>query len=144
MVMRFALVGVVAALALVSCGGDEAGTTASDQGNEEPTITIEGEEANDHGSEDVSGADEVEVEMDDFYFEPTILTGKPGQKITLKFFNEGDALHNFSLEEQGIDQDVDSDEKAQVKVAFPDSGTLLFVCKYHVTQGMRGGLEVSG
>lgn len=73
-----------------ACGGDEEGGTT----------TIDGRSANDHGSEDVSGEDSIEFELDDFYFEPTIFEGEPAQQITLEAFNEGEAAHTFTSEER--------------------------------------------
>ena len=100
--------------------------------------------SNDHGTKSVPpGADDASIELDDFYFEPTILAGKPGQKVKLELENEGNAEHNFSLQDQGIDQDVDPGGKAEVDVTFPRSGTLLFFCKYHTSSGMNGGLQAS-
>jgi plastocyanin len=117
--------------------------TACGGGDEEGgTITVGGQSANDHGSQDVSGESELDFELDDFYFAPTVLTGTPGQVLTLDLENEGDAEHNFSLPDQGIDQDVEAGEKADVSVTFPDSGTLVFFCKYHQSMGMRGALQV--
>jgi plastocyanin len=130
--------GVVLVLALVP-------TACSKSGNESEggTTTIAGQKANDHGTKDVSGESSVELEQDNFYFEPTILKGTPGQKLTIELSNEGSALHNFSLPDQSIDQDVQPDTKGEVTVTFPDSGTLVFFCKYHQSQGMVGALEVS-
>jgi len=133
-----ALLAVVLALALVATGCSK---KASGGGGE--TITIAGQKANDHGTKDVSGASSVEVEQDNFYFNPTILKGTAGQKVTLDLSNEGSALHNFSITDQGIDQDVQSGKKAELTVTFPQSGTLVFFCKYHQTLGMVGALEVS-
>ena len=148
--MRSRLAGTVAVvlaimLAAAACGGG--GTEGPAGGSPQPTeeggtITIGGQQANDHGSQDVSGRDEIEVEADDFYFEPTVLQGSPGQALKIEVHNEGQALHNFSLTEQGIDMDVASGEDISVDVSFPDSGTLVFFCKYHRTQGMVGGLSV--
>jgi plastocyanin len=107
------------------------------------TTTIAGQKANDHGTKDVSGETSAELEQDNFYFEPTILKGTPGQKLTIELSNEGSALHNFSIPDQSIDQDVQPDTKGEVAVTFPDSGTLVFFCKYHQSQGMVGALEVS-
>ncbi|MFN2491178.1 MAG: cupredoxin domain-containing protein [Actinomycetota bacterium] len=146
------MLALAAALVLAACGGDGGGGTGSngdaqtsEQAEEESsgTIKVAGEDANDHGTKDVAGAREAEVELDDFYFEPTVLTGAAGQKLTLTLANEGDATHNFSLEAQGIDEDIDPGAEAEVEVTFPDSGELLFMCKFHTGQGMNGGLEAS-
>jgi plastocyanin len=121
-------------LVAASCGGgDEGGGT----------LTVDGEKANDHGSKDVSGETELDMELDDFYFSPTVVTGSAGATITLHLENEGSTEHNFSLTDQGIDQDVEAGEKAEVSVTVPDSGTLVFFCKYHQDMGMRGAIEVS-
>ena len=81
---------------------------------------------------------EHDLELDDFYFEPTVLTGSAGETLMLDLENEGDTEHNFSLTDQGIAQDVEAGEKAEVSVTFPDSGTLVSFCKYHQDMGMRG------
>ena len=127
-VLLFALMFVA-----VACGGDEGGGTT----------TVDGQKANDHGSQDVSGESEQDLELDDFYFSPTVLNGTAGKSLTLHLENEGSTEHNFSVSEQGIDQDVEAGEKAEVTLTFPDSGTLVFFCKYHQDMGMRGALEVS-
>ena len=130
--------GLVLVLALVA-------TACSKSGNESEggTTTIAGQKANDHGMKDVSGESSVELEQDNFYFEPTILKGSPGQKLTIELSNEGSALHNFSIPDQSIDQDVQPDTKGEATVTLPDSGTLVFFCKYHQSRGMVGALEVS-
>ena len=116
--------------------------TASASESEGGQITINGDNANDHGTKDVSGMDEASVELDDFYFEPTIIKGTPGQQIQLELENEGSALHNFTLSEQSLDQDVQPDGKETVTVTFPQSGQLEFFCKYHKGSGMVGALSV--
>lgn len=83
------------------------------------------------------------MELDDFSFDPTVLSGSAGETLKLHLENEGNNEHNFSLTDQGIDQDVEPGEKAEVSVTFPDSGTLVFFCKYHQNMGMRGALRVS-
>jgi plastocyanin len=132
----FAVV-LVLALAATACGKEN----GTEEGGE--TITIAGQKANDHGMKDVSGESSVELEQDNFYFEPTVLEGTPGQKLTIELSNEGSALHNFSIPDQSIDQDVQPDAKGEVTVTFPDSGTVVFFCKYHQSQGMVGALEAS-
>jgi plastocyanin len=127
-------------LAAAACGGDSNGGGESEGG----TKTIAGVEANDHGEKDVSGeTGKVEVELDDEYFEPTVLKGSPGQKVTLELKNEGNEEHNISIADQNIDQDVAPADEAEVEVTFPQSGELSFVCKFHESAGMAGALVVS-
>jgi plastocyanin len=130
--------GVVLVLASVATA-----CSKSENESEGGTTTVAGQKANDHGTKDVSGESSVELEQDNFYFEPTIMKGSPGQELTIELSNEGSALHNFSIPDQSIDQDVQPDTKGEVTVTLPDSGTLVFFCKYHQSRGMVGALEVS-
>jgi plastocyanin len=91
---------------------------------------------------DVSGMTSVDVVMRDDVFAPSVLRGAPGQAITIDLDNAGAREHNFSLEDQDVDTDVEPGGKATVTVTFPRSGTLEFVCEYHESQGMTGSLEV--
>jgi plastocyanin len=140
-----ALLGA-AVMLVAACGGggDNGAPEAGDSA--ERTITIEGVPANDHGTKEVSGT--AEVEMGDNYFEPTILVGAPGAKITLNLVNNGDLEHNIAADLPQVeaafqlDQDVRSDGgKASVEVTFPESGDQMFFCKYHEGDGMVGVLR---
>ena len=125
-------------------GGQPSPTGGSPTETEEEggTITIGSDTANDHGAQDVSGESELALELDSFYFEPTVLQGEAGQHLSLELENESDDLHNLSIEDQGIDQDVEAGQSATVDVTFPDSGSVVFFCEYHRSQGMVGSLEV--
>lgn len=134
------MLAVVLALGLVATGCSSSGGGAG-------TITLDGQKASDHGSQVVSGASSAALELNndknDYFFSPTILKGTAGEKITLDLSNVSTALHNFSIPDQNIDQDVQPSGKAQVTVTFPSSGTLVFFCKYHQTRGMVGALQVA-
>jgi plastocyanin len=80
--------------------------------------------------------------MDDFYFGPTVLTGTPGQTITISLDNHGSALHNFSTTAKDF-TDVQPGQSGSVTVTFPQSGFLEFFCKYHRSSGMVGELTTS-
>jgi plastocyanin len=147
---------LVMGLAAVSCGngsdettpagGGGGGAAASEspsEGGESGTTTIEGQTVNDHGSADVSGKADTSLELDDFYFEPTVLEGEAGQQISIELENEGEADHNFSITDQNIDQDVAPGDKTEIQVTFPDSGSVLFFCRFHESSGMAGALEVA-
>jgi plastocyanin len=138
--VRYAILAA-AILLLAGCGGSGGGSSESGGGGGGKK-TIAGVQANDHGSKNVSS--EAEVELDDFYFEPTVLRGKPGSQITLELKNEGSTEHNFSIDSQSIDKDVEAGEDAKVTVTFPKSGELSFYCKYHKGKGMAGALSAGG
>jgi plastocyanin len=139
------MVSVVAAtsvltLVLAACGGSGGGDES-----EEGSTTIAGMTADLHGTKDVSGeTGKVEIEMDDDYFEPTILQGTPGEKVTLELKNEGESAHTLTISDQGIDTEVQPGDEAEADVTFPKSGQLAFVCRFHESLGMVGALEASG
>ncbi len=123
-------------------GSPSASASASSGESGGGQITIGSDKANNHGSQVVTGST-VDVEQDDYYFGPTVLTGTAGQKVTITLDNHGTALHNFTLTDQGIDQDVQPGSNGTVSVTFPQSGVLEFYCKYHKALGMVGELTVS-
>ena len=132
---------VVFALAVTACGGSN-GDESSEEGG---STTIAGMTAELHGTKDVTGeTGKVEIELDDDYFEPTILRGEPGQTVTLELKNEGNNPHTLTISDQGVDQEVQPADEAEVDVTFPQSGVLAFVCRFHESNGMVGALETSG
>jgi plastocyanin len=134
MTNKLALLTAVLLLIAAGCGG------GSEEGAEGGTTTVAGVAASDHGTTDAAGEEELKVELDDNYFEPTVIKGSPGQSLKLELENEGQAEHNFTLEDQGIDQDVEASEEAEVTVTIPESGEVSFYCKYHKSLGMAGAL----
>lgn len=119
-------------------------TTEASGGGGGGQKTIAGVNANDHGTKAVAAKGKTEVELDDFYFSPTVLQGKPGQKVTLELKNEGNTEHSFTIDSQGIDQDLQPGDEAEVTVTIPKSGAVSFYCKFHKSSGMAGALAVSG
>jgi plastocyanin len=152
--MRWGVV-IVAALALgvvplvAGCGGSSSSSSGESTSNESSSEgggqkPIAGVQANDHGTKTVSRGGKTEVELDDFYFEPTVLKGRAGSQVTLELKNEGSTEHNFTIDSQGIDKDVEAGEDAKVSVTIPQSGEISFYCKYHKSMGMAGALAVGG
>jgi plastocyanin len=142
---------LVLSLALVAaaCGEEEptlsAGAGGEGEGEGGGSVTIAGQEATSHGSEDVSGMDSVQLELDDFYFEPTVLEGEAGQALTITMSNHGDAPHTFTVDDLNVDHELQpGDETVSTDVTFPDSGALVFYCRFHADGGMLGGLSVGG
>ena len=133
-----------AALAIVvvlaaGCGGSKKSEKGESEGKK---TTIAGLSANDHGSKQVSG--KTEVELDNYYFDPTVLKAKPGSKVTLELKNDSSIEHNFSIDAQHVDKDLEGGESATVTVTIPHSGEISFYCKYHKSRGMAGALAASG
>jgi len=131
---------LVLILALAACGG----SSKSKESEQATTTTIGGQAVESHGTKDVSGeTGKVEIEMYDYYFEPTVLKGTPGQKVKLELKNTGNNAHTFTVSEQSVDQEVQPGDEAEADVTFPQSGELTFVCKFHQSSGMVGALEPS-
>jgi YVTN family beta-propeller protein len=97
---------------------------------------------NDHGTVDVRGKEEIDVEADDDYFEPTFLRGAPGQSLKLVVENESSSLHNVSIPGLGVDTNVPPHASAEIEVTFPQSGSTTFFCKFHTALGMNGALLI--
>jgi len=128
---------VVAAVVLAGCGGSN--SSKSGGGSK----TIAGLKANDHGTKSASSGS-TEVELDSFYFDPTVIKGKPGAKVTLDLKNTSSTEHNFTIDSQHVDKDLQPGKSATVTVTIPSSGQVSFYCKYHKSMGMAGALEASG
>jgi plastocyanin len=143
-ILAMLALGVVPLLA--ACGSSSSsssGTTTEKSGSGGGgQKTIAGLSANDHGTKTVTK--ETEVELDDYYFEPTVIQGTAGQKVTLELKNEGKVEHNFTLKAQGIDKTLQPGEDAKVTVTIPASGAVSFYCKFHKGEGMAGALVVKG
>jgi plastocyanin len=136
MSIRLGALILLVALATSSCG-EEGEETPGQRAN---TVVLDGRVANDHGSIVVSSAGErVPMEAGDYYFEPTVLTGPAGQPVVLEVTGSG-ALHNLSIAEGDLDESISPGQTVELELAFPETGSLLFVCKYHGGQGMAGAL----
>ena len=142
--------GCLLLLAAAGCGSSSSsssgGTTTEESGGGGGggQKTIAGVRANDQGTKAVEDNGKTEVELDDFYFEPTVLGGKAGEKVTLELKNEGQTEHSFTIDSQGIDKDVQPGDEAEVTVTIPKSGVVSFYCKFHKSSGMAGALAVTG
>jgi len=128
-----------------ACGSGEnpaiTSTAKPSPGAQAEHQNIGGTDALVRGRETVEGVS-VGIEVDDNYFKPNILKGEAGAKVTLTLKSEGKALHNFSLTEQGVSQEIPPGTSQSVTVTFPQSGKLVFFCKYHRDEAqMVGELE---
>jgi plastocyanin len=139
-----------AIMVLTSCSSSSSTSSPAAGGSSSSsgagTITIGSDQANDHGTEDVTGKSSFEIEADNddgFYFKPTVLTGSASQSITLEIKNEGTTQHNFSIDSQKIDVTIDPGKSQEVSVTFAASGTVEFYCSIHRSLGMAGELQAA-
>ena len=101
---------------------------------------LDGVRVTNHGTDDVGGQTAEDVRVGSYFFDPTVITGSGGQSITLSIDNPTSTLHNLSLSQQQIDQEVPPHRNVMVTVTFPANGRLVFFCKYHRSLGMLGEL----
>jgi plastocyanin len=148
--MKRALMATAVALLAVAAAGCGSGYGGSKSSSSQPAsgsgsggqVNAAGVSANNHGTKTVSG--ETKVMIADYYFSPTILKGKPGQKVTLELENQGSVEHSFTIGSQSIDKVIAPGENAKVTVTIPKSGSVSFYCKFHKSSGMAGALVTSG
>ena len=120
----------ILALVTAGCGG---GST------KKPPVALSGR-TNNHGTK--AAKDDLEVELDDFYFAPTFITAKSGQKFSVSLKNEGDTRHTFSSPTLGIDIELAPGDSRTVSVDAPEGGFTEFHCRFHQSQGMQGAVYV--
>lgn len=133
------------ALGLVAfgCGDSSSSTSTTNAASSSPPVSLAGK-VEDHGTKDLGSATVVAVEMGDTYFDPTFIKAKPGEVVTVNLSNEGQMPHTFTIDDHGVDQEVDPGQKATVTVTMPASGDLVFYCRFHRASGMQGAFTVSG
>ena len=104
----------------------------------------DGQRASAHGEASVAGVSATVVEMEDSYFQLTVLRGTPGQRLTITLSNQGNSVHDFRIAAQHIDAGVEAGSPVTVTVTFPEKGAVTFECRYHLLQNMRGELVSGG
>lgn len=148
---RFALIVLALALLGVACGGDEepalqgtAPPAETEAATEAPATSVAGVDGtvNNHGEETFTTEEfDLEMELDDFYFEPTFVKAPGGATATIELHNEGDVTHNFTVEGTDVDEDVEAGETKTVTVELGTETLQPFFCEYHRGAGMQGGFR---
>src|SRR6266550_12474 len=139
---------VMAALTMLAAAcssSSSAASSASGSSSGSNKITIGSDQANDHGTQDATGKTTFEIEADNdssgYYFNPTILQGSAGQSITLEIKNDGSVQHNFSITSMNVNVTIQPGASQEVKVTFPQTGTVEYFCSFHHALGMAGELS---
>jgi plastocyanin len=143
--MRKAIVAMLLLpVLLAACGSDDKNTTANSKGTSATTAGSSdapvdvASKITAHGTKDASALDKLEVEADDYYFGPTYIKVKAGQKLTLEVKNEGKATHTFTSDALGVDKELKPGESADVEITVPATDASLFYCRFHQGSGMQG------
>ena len=123
------------------------GSSASGSSSGSNKITIGSDQANDHGTQDATGTSTFTIGADNdssgYFFNPTILLGSAGQSITLDIKNDGSVQHNFSITSMNVNITIQPGASQEVKVTFPQTGTVEYFCSFHHALGMAGELSVA-
>lgn len=143
---KLAILMMAVTLLAVGCGddGDDEGTTT-----DATTATTVGSPVSlpagtpFHGTADAK--DGMELELDDFYFGPTVVEATPGQSFKVELFNEGGAPHTFTVDSLNIDEQLAPGDRKEITVNAPAAaGTVPFYCKFHRSSAnMQGALLVA-
>jgi plastocyanin len=88
---------------------------------------------------DGGGAGASTLTMVDNAFEPADLTVSSGTELQLS--NEGEAPHTFTVQGDGIDEEVEAGQSSSVTIDL-EPGDYDFICEFHEAQGMTGTLTV--
>jgi plastocyanin len=137
--MRTLPIAVLAFTATASLLGGAVAAGASAPTGGKPPVEIDGK-VNRHGTAKVKG-DAVDVEAADFYFEKTYLKGKAGKTVGVTVTNEGAVDHTFTIDGQGVDEELAPGDSIDVDVTVPADGKpAVFYCRFHQATGMQGAV----
>jgi plastocyanin len=84
----------------------------------------------------------IEVELNDDYFKPEVITIPNGKTTTLILKNEGKKEHTFTVEKLRIDVEVQPGKEQTITVNPNMPGTYELICRYHFKEGMVGKVIV--
>lgn len=84
----------------------------------------------------------IEVELNDDYFNPKVITIPNGTTTTLILKNKGKKEHTFTVEKLGIDAEVQPGKEKSITVKPKQPGTYELICRYHFQEGMVGKVIV--
>ena len=105
-------------------------------------VSISGK-VNVKGKKDISGKSKatIELEQDNYYFEPTFVKVSPGEKVTVELKNEGNTTHTFTSDSLNVDQSVSAGKSKKVTFTVPsDAKAFEFHCSIHESLGMKGAV----
>jgi len=125
---------LVLALALVGCSTPQEPSQFSPP---ERVRLSDGSEGVDRG-EATAIDGRIQIRMVEFAFEPTVVIAPPGSALEIELVNAGENVHNFEIAAQGIDRTLAARVRETVSIAVPESGSVVFECKFHLPRAMRG------
>ena len=90
----------------------------------------------------IESGNTIEVELNDDYFNPKVITISNGRTTTLILKNKGKKEHTFTVEKLRIDAEVQPGKEKNITVKPKKTGTYDLICRYHLQEGMVGKVMV--
>ncbi|PFW56400.1 cytochrome B [Bacillus cereus] len=90
----------------------------------------------------VEPAKVIEVELNDDYFKPNVITIPIDESTTLLLKNKGKNEHTFTVKKLGVDVVVEPGKEKNITVKPKNTGTYELICRYHLLKGMEGKVIV--
>ncbi|MED3125037.1 cupredoxin domain-containing protein [Bacillus wiedmannii] len=90
----------------------------------------------------IESAKVMEVELNDDYFRPNVITIPIEESTTLLLKNKGKSEHTFTVKKLGIDVVVEPGKEKNITVKPKNTGTYELICRYHLLKGMEGKVIV--
>lgn len=98
------------------------------------------EPVNDLGAVDMTSsgsAVSLDMSVSEFGFDPTFIKVSPASNVTIELTGEPESDHTFTIDTLGVDSELSADP-IQTTFQLPTQGPVLFYCRFHVDQGMKG------
>ncbi len=86
---------------------------------------------------------DIVIELKDDFFNPKVITVSSGKATTLVLKNKGKKEHTFTVEQLGIDAEVQPGKDKTISVKPIKRGTYELICRYHFNEGMVGKVIVN-
>ncbi|CAM4022236.1 cytochrome B [Bacillus luti] len=84
----------------------------------------------------------IEVELNDDYFKPNVITIPIDESTTLLLKNKGKNEHTFTVKKLDVDVVVEPGKEKNITVKPKNTGTYELICRYHLLKGMEGKVIV--
>jgi plastocyanin len=101
------------------------------------TVTACGDDDEDDGDSPFR----QQIIMEDFRFVPDRHSVLTNRAIPVDLENMGTVAHTFTIDELGIDEELEPGERASVTIE--ENGDWPFYCRFHRTMGMEGSFDAS-
>lgn len=142
---KIAIAFVLTGLVSFGCGADEPALREPPDEAAEATSSPTGTgkiKYNDRGTETLtSETSELEMELNDQFFEPTFIKLPGDGTVTLNLKNEGKLSHTFTADDLNVDEELKPGATKEVAVTVGTETRYEFLCRFHEAQGMRGAFQ---